>query len=291
MLRRARVQPISPLPLTRWTFFLILLDWATLLIPSFPCQIWGFHHYPKVVIATDSTWPPRWCTAGTEDEGCIISFRSRAKEQRRAARWNSFSFPPFPPFPYEHDDSLWQKCNKLLKRQPQNMLGFFFLQAQIYKKKKKAHTFNDIGLNYPLPAFGAIFKHYILQWSSVLNCYIWFIEVNSKTSKYNSTLTSLCYSRAIISRKRLFFLTLPLNFTNPSELEMTPSFLLRRNFLPSSLGFWWTAPCSSQSGITDSATRSRTYVGNFTTPVGNGWRHQLAGVLGEKLPPMQSHCS
>ena len=156
-----------------------------------------FHHYRKVVTATDSTWPPRWCTAGTEDEGCIISFMSRVQEQRRrAVRWNSFSSPPFPPFPYEHDDSLWQKCNKLLKRQLQNT--YFFSYRHRYIKKKKAHTFNDIGLNYPLPAFGAIFKHYILQWSSVLNCYIWFMEVNSKNSKCNSTVTSLCCSRAII---------------------------------------------------------------------------------------------
>lgn len=209
------------------------------------------------------------------------------KRERGEVRWNSFSSPPFPLFPYEHDDSLWQKCNKLLKRQPQNM--YFFSDRHRYIKKK-AHTFNDMGLNYPLPAFGAIFKHYILQWSSVLNCYIRFIEVNTKTPSVTAPVMSLCCSRAIISKKDSFFPYSDSKLHQAGELEITPSFLLRRNFLPSSLGFWWEALCFSQSGKTDSARRTRTYAGNFTAPVGNGWRHQLASVLGERQPPMQSHC-
>lgn len=151
-----------------------------------------------------------------------VSPLSYQEQKSREEQWDgiSFSSPPFPPFPYEHDDSLWQNCTKLLKRQPQNMYFFFLTSRDTLKKA--AHTFNDTGLNYPLPAFGAIFKHYILRWSSVLNCYIWFIEVNSKTSKCNSTVMSLCCSRAIVSKKDSFFLTLTLNCTNPSELEITP---------------------------------------------------------------------
>lgn len=167
--------------------------------PLIPMPDLGFSTIiTKLISATDSPWPPHWCTAGTEAGSCTISSVSRVKEQRRrAVTGNNFS-PPFPPFPYEHDDSLWEKCNKRLKRQPQNM--YFFLtgtDTSKKKKPKKSNTFNDIGLNYPLPAFGAIFKHYILQWSSVLNCCIRFIEVNSTNSKCSSTIMSLCCSRAI----------------------------------------------------------------------------------------------
>lgn len=185
---------------------------------------------------------------------------SRVKEQRRALRWKSFTSTPFLPFPHEHDDSLWQKCNKLLKRQPQNV--FFFLTGTD-TLKKKVHTFNDIGLNYPLPAFGAIFKHYILQWSSALKRCSWCMEVNNKNTKWNSTVMSLCGSRAIISEEYSFFFfsLLWLNCTNPSELKMTLRFLFRRNFLHSSPGFWWAAPCFSvwcHRASTGLATGTRT---------------------------------